>query len=401
MKPLIIILISFSFLSHSLAESSAVTKADMPEEYKTSKKYSSFNLELDLAGGATNNPVQLPSQDKVSANFYQLSPKISYDRELAKNLFLITNLSGDYKDFDEKVVSNIKSALKAQLDIGFSYFITPSHEVGVTGSGVYNKSSGLNFISSGLDTKRRDIEYTQGFYELYYSFNRPKYNVELSLNQVSNNNSGSVQDFAPDGSIGEFKDDFDQTGVKLKLNYKLSDDLSTFVEPSYSKRKYKERAAKFSEGASGQIVNPKLSEVHRGLSVGLKYDDDFVKSEVKGLFVKEKDLQFRANNANSYGIEGKLSLPIAGLFELGGEYSLTKRNYEFFVSNPEQAPTTSDLRKDVDQSYGVSVSKQFNKINLKLKYNALNKDSNYKPFGSTIGSQYNEQIISLGLNIKL
>ena len=377
------------------------TKAELPEQYKTYKKYSNFNLELDLTGGSSDNPVQLLTQDKVSASFYELSPKISYERELAKKLFLITNFSGSYKDYDKDIVSDNKEAVKGQLDLGFTYFFNPSHEVGVTASGVYNKNSGLSFDSAGLDIEGRDIEYTQGFYELYYSYNRPKYNIELSLNYINNKNDSLVQDFLQDGSIDEFKDDFDQTGAKLKLNYKLSDDLSTFIEPSYSKRNYKERAAKFSEGTSGQGINPKLSEDHRGVSLGFEYDDDFVKSEVKGLYVREKDLQFKANNAITYGIETKLSLPISSLFVLGGEYSFTQRDYDFFVSNPEVNPTSGNLREDVDQSYGVSVSKQFNKVNLKLKYNALNKDSNYKPFGSTTGSQYDEKIISLGLNIKL
>ncbi len=381
----------------------AVTKQKMPSEYKKTEKYSKFDLQLGINGGFDSNPVQLPSGNEVNANFYQLKPQVSYDRELARDLFLITNLEGDYKDYDDKVVSSVKSALKVQLDVGLSYFFNPRHEIGLTTSGLLNKSSGLNFTSNGLDTKGRSIDYFQFFNEVYYSYNRERFNVELSANVVNNINDSFVQDDVADsnGQFAEFKDDFDQTGLKLKLNYKLSDDSNVYIEPSYSRRSYLERAARFSEGSTGQAVNPKLIERHQGVGLGYKYDDSFVSSEVKALFVQERDLVFKANDATSYGVEGKLSVPIASLFKAGAEYSISKRDYDNFVTNPQQNPTSGSLRNDTTQAWGISASKQYGRTDIEIKYNALNKDSNYKPFGSNIGSQYNEDIVTLGLNIRL
>ncbi len=406
MRKLNILILLFSFIItlqvvHASSVNATATSIENKEVYEVDESKISINLGLNF--GTSDNPVQLNTKE-LSTSFIELKPELSYQKELIKDLFLVTAFEGQYKDFKDDLVSEVKSSLKAQLDLGLTYFINNHNEVGVVGSHVYNDSSGLNWLPTGIDEKNgRKIKFNQSFIEAYYAFNRLSYFIELSVNQVTNKNDSLVQDdFAPNGgALAEFKDDFDQLGFKAKLNYKLSDASNIYIEPSYSKRKYKERAARTTEGASNQLSNPKLSELHRGITLGYEYNDSFVTSEVKALYVREKDLVFKAHNANNLGIETKLSIPVANILKISGEYSWSQKDYDFFVVNPQQDPTSRDLRKDINKSWGVALSKEFKFSDVELKYSATSKDSNYLPSGNPVGSVYEEDIITLGFNIKL
>ncbi len=403
MKKLIVTTILLATGFNTSASTTNTTRVKQESKAKIyTESQLKFQPKVTLESGVSDNPLQLPEKD-LDSSFLTVQPSLEMNFEILKNkLLLYSELKGELKKHNDDIVDEIKEKISGELSLGLTHFVTPDHELGFSSVYKIEDSGAFNFTAQGLSEQARDVKYNQIFVEPYYSFNQDDFYFEVSGNYSEKTHDSFVQDdvLSAGGSFAEFKDDYRQVGARFKLNYHLSNVTDIYIEPSYTKRDYKERSARHTEGTTNQGVNPVLSELYRGMTLGFKSEDK-LKTVLKLTYAQEKDLIFKANNANLFGLQAELGLPVFGVFELLGKYSWSQREFDNFVTNPQQNPTSRDFRKDLDSSFQISAKKEIGLFNLELKYNEIDKDSNYKPFGSEIGSVYSENIFSLNISATL